>query len=255
MLNETQFSEEFAKLLIKKFESLQIYSIKGLEVLTKYENSKKHKLLLDNCYSEYLSEPEEIQEIFEKYLQLTDSLYKTKESFNLNGIFPVIKDDRFVEIGIAVNPNFEKNFIYKKYNDKLYIFFVENTETSISYLSQEDFEKLNIDFNELKRISIENLSNSMKIEKYGENGYFMLIADNNYESSLILLDIWNKENFDVKGEIVVGIPASNLLFVTGKNDFENIERLKKKINEINENGEHIVSKELFEYRNGKFETL
>ena len=80
----------------------------------------------------------------------------------------------------------------------------------------------------------------------------MLIADGNYESSLILLDIWNEENFEVNGEILIGIPSRDVLIVTGKDDYENIERLCNTINEINESGDHLVSKKMFEYNNGKF---
>ena len=255
MLNETEFSTEFAKRLIDKIEGLKIYSIKGLEIQTEYENSNEYKHFLNNCYSEYLREPNEIEEILEKYLNASDSLYKPNTTVNVSDILPVIKDERFIKSILEINPNFEKNHTYEKYNSELYIFYVEDTETNINYLTQEDFEKLNIEKSELKKIAIENLTNSIEIERHGENGYFMLLADGNYESSMILLDIWNKENFKVNGEIVVGIPSRDLLIITGKNDTENIKKLKQTINEINENGDHLVSEKLFEYKNGKFETL
>lgn len=255
MLNETEFSQEFAKRLIQKVDGLKIYSINGLEIQTEFENSNQYKHFLNNCYSEYLREPEDIDEILVKYLNSSDSLYKPNETLSINNILPVIKDKRFIESVIEINPDFEKNHTYEKYNDELFIFYVEDTETNINYLTQEDFGNLNIEQSELKKIAIENLSNSIEIVKHGENGYFMLLADGNFESSLILLDIWHKENFNVNGEIVVGIPSRDLLIVTGKNDSENIERLNKTIIEINENGDHLVSTKLFEHRNGKFETI
>lgn len=255
MLTETEFSQEFANRLIKKVEGLKIVSINKLEIQTEFENSNDYKHFLDNCYSEYIREPEEIEEIMEKYLNAADSLYKTKQTLSINDILPVIKDERFIQSIIEINPDFQKNHTYEKYNDKLYIFYVEDTETNINYLTQDDFKKLNIEQSQLKKIAIENLSNSIEIERHGENGYFMLLAGGNYESSLLLLDIWNKENFAVEGEIVIGIPSRDLLIITGKNDTENIERLKKTIIEINEDGDHLVSKSLFEYRNGKFESL
>lgn len=255
MLNETEFSKEFAKRLIEKVEGLKIHSIIGLEIQTEFENSNEYKHFLDNCYSEYLREPEEIEEIMEKYLNSSNSLYKPKSILNITDILPVIKDERFIQSIMEINPDFEKNHTYEKYNEKLFIFYVEDTETNINYLTQDDFKKLNIEKNQLKKIAIENLSNSIEIERHGENGYFMLLADGNYESSLILLDIWNKENFDVEGEIVIGIPSRDLLIITGKNDAENIERLKKTINEINQDGDHLVSNLLFEYSNGKFEAI
>lgn len=252
MLNENDFSEEFAKRLIKKVNGLKIYSINGLEIQTEFEDSNDYLHFLDNCYSEYLREPENIEEIFLKYLNASESLYKPNESVSINDILPVIKDERFIKSIKEIKPDFEKNHVYEKYNNELYIFYVEDTETNINYLSQENFAKLNIEREELQKIAIENLSNSVEIEKHGENGYFMLIADGNYESSLILLDIWNEENFEVNGEILIGIPSRDVLIVTGKDDYENIERLYNTINEINESGDHLVSKKIFEYNNGKF---
>ncbi|WP_396185802.1 DUF1444 family protein [Flavobacterium sp.] len=255
MLNENEFSTEFAKRLTEKVEGLKIFSINGLEIQTEFENSNEYKHFLNNCYSEYLREPESIEEVFEKYLNSSDSLYKPNGKINKSDILPVIKDERFIQSILEINPDFEKNHTYEKYNSELYIFYVEDTETNINYLTQEDFEKLNIEKSELKKIAVENLSNSIEIERHGENGYFMLLADGNYESSMILLDIWNEENFKVKGEIIVGIPSRDLLIITGKNDTENIAKLKQTINEINENGDHLVSKKMFEYKNGKFETI
>ncbi|WP_163401534.1 DUF1444 family protein [Flavobacterium fluviatile] len=255
MLNETEFSKKFAKRLIQEVEGLKIYSIDGLEIQTEFENSNEYRHLLYNCYAEYLREPDDIEEIFKKYLKTSDSLYRSNETFSLNYILPVIKDKRFIQSIIEINPDFEKNHIYEKYNEELFIFYVEDTETNINYLTQEDFKKLNIKQKELKTIAIKNLSESIEIEKHGENGYYVLLADGNYESSLILLDIWYKENFDVKGEIVVGIPARDLIFITGTNDTEHIAKLNKTISEINETGDHLVSTKLFEYRNEKFETI
>jgi uncharacterized protein YtpQ (UPF0354 family) len=255
MLNEIEFSTEFAKRLTEKVEGLKIFSINGLEIQTEFENSNEYKHFLNNCYSEYLREPESIEEVFDKYLNSTHSLYKPNGTINISDILPVIKDERFIQSIFQINPNFEKNHTFEKYNSELYIFYVEDTETNINYLTQEDFEKLNVEKSELRRIAIENLSNSIEIERHGENGYYMLLADGNYESSLILLDIWYEENFKVNGEIVIGIPSRDLLIVTGKNDTVNIEKLKQTINEINENGDHLVSEKMFEYKNGKFETI
>jgi uncharacterized protein YtpQ (UPF0354 family) len=255
MLNETEFSQEFAKRLIQKVEGLKIHSINGLEIQTEFENSNEYKHFLDNCYSEYLREPKDIEEVLIKYLNSSDSLYKPNETLSINNILPVIKDKRFINSIIEINPDFEKNHIYEKYNEELFIFYVEDTETNINYLTQDDFKTLNIEQNELKKIAVKNLSESIEIEKHGEDGYYVLLADGNYESSLILLDIWYKENFEVKGEIVIGIPARDLIFITGTNDIEHLEKLNKTISEIYETGDHLVSAKLFEYRNEKFETM
>lgn len=255
MYDEIEFSQEFAKRLIQKVEGLKVSEIKGLEIQTEFENSSEYRHFLDNCYAEYLRDPEDIEEIFKKYLEVSDSLYASDEKLMLNNILPVVKDKRFVGHLMELNENFEKNHLFEKYNDELYIFYVEDTEANINYLTQENFNTLNVEINELKKIAIENLSNLSEITKYGENGYYMLVTDGNYESSLILMDIWYKENFSVNGEMVIAIPSRDLIIITGKNDLDNLEKLRKTIEEVNQTGDHLVSKEIFEYKNGKFELI
>lgn len=255
MLTESEFSKEFANRLIQKVDGLRIFLINGLEIQTEFKGSTEYKHFLNNCYSEYCRDPDDIEEIFLKYLNATDSIYNINNDISINDILPVIKDGRFLQNLRDLDNNYEENNVFEKYNDELYIFYVEDTETNINYLSREDVESLNIDPIKLREIAIENLLNSIEIEKHGEDGYYMLVVDGNYESSLILLDIWNEENFEVDGEIIIGIPARDLLLITGKNDFENLSRMKITINEINNEGDHLVSTQLFEYKNGKFECL
>ena len=255
MLTESEFSNEFASRLTQKVDGLKIFSINGLEIQTEFEGSTEYRHFLNNCYSEYRRNHNDIEEIFLKYLNATDSIYNINNDININDILPVIKDGRFLQNLRELDNNFKENNVFEKYNEELYIFYVEDTETNINYLSREDVESLNIDPNKLREIAIENLLNSIEIEKHGEDGYYMLVVDGNYESSLILLDIWHEENFEVSGEIIIGIPARDLLLITGKNDTENLERLKSTIKEISEEGDHLVSEKLFEYRNGKFEVI
>ena len=108
MLNETEFSQEFAKRLIQEVEGLKIYSINGLEIQTEFENSNEYRHFLYNCYAEYIREPEDIEEILKKHLKTSDSLYRPNEVLSLDNILPVIKDKRFIQSIIDINPDFEK---------------------------------------------------------------------------------------------------------------------------------------------------
>ncbi len=105
----------------------------------------------------------------------------------------------------------------------------------------------------MNEIAIENLGElATEIKRQGENGEYMLTMGGDFESSLILLDIWNNENFPVDGEIIIGVPARDIILVTGSNDTENIKEIKSKIKSINESGDHIVSDKLFIYDGVKF---
>ena len=256
LLSELLFAEFFASRLVHKVAGLKIAKIEGLEIQTEYDVNSDFKHFLDNAYKEYLGETEELEEIITRYLNTSNSLYfKSDENININDILPVIKDYRFVAHLKEINPDFEQHIIFEKYNEELFIFYVEDSETNISYLNKEDLATLNISFTDLKSKAIENLENSINIERHGEEDYFMLTIDGNYETSLILLDIWSKDNFPVKGNLIIGIPARDVILITGSEDEENLLLIRERINHIFQTGDHLVSDKIFEFVNRKFEIL
>lgn len=253
-LTELEFSEKFFAELKKKVKGIELVLINGLEITTKLKDSDNYRHFLDNSYAEYKNDPKDLINVIEKYTFGSKELYLPEQPVKLEKIVPVIKDKRYLIETSKIVENFENTHVYEKYNSELYIFYAEDKESSISYLTKERIEQLNIGIETLKQKSIENLNSVVsKMESHGENGYFMLTSGGDYESSLLLFDIWNKENFPVDGELIIGIPARDILLITGTNDLENIEKLKNTIEEINENGDHLVSDKIFIFKNGKFE--
>lgn len=254
LLSEMEFAEKFAKQLIKKVKGLKNISIVELEVKSDF-NGVEHQHFLNNAYSEYINDPKFIKEIIEKYVNGTSAIFLPKKLLDAERILPVIKDRRFIKSLEEINANFEENHIYKFYNEELIVFYVEDRENSIHYITKDDLEQINFPFEDLKQKAIENLSNNFEMKRHGENGYFMLTAGGNYESSLILLNIWNHENFLVDGNIVIGIPSRDVLLITGSKDSVNLHRLYDSVQDINETGDHIVSDKIFEFKDGTFEVL
>lgn len=254
LLTETEFTLKFTNKLSKNLSGLKIISVSELDVKSEY-NGVEHHFFLNNAYSEYLMDPKSIKETIEKYLKSAFETCQPKEAVNINKIFPIIKDKRFLNNLREITSEFEKKHIYEFYNDELVIFYAEDKEHSIQYISKEDLDGVNFSLERLKEKAVENLESSLKIERHGEDGLYMITAGGNYESSLILLSIWDKENFPVNGDFVVGVPARDILYITGNRDSKNLHRLYDFVQKMNETGDHLVSDKIFELRNGKFEIL
>ena len=214
-----------------------------------------HKHLLYNSYNEYVSTPENFDTILNRYTKASISSYSEKEEqIDLDQIIPIIKDKRFILNGMLFMDNFYENHLYEKYNSDLYIFYALDTENSFSYLKRNHLKELNVNLKQLRNLAIDNLYQLIKNISYDtDNGIHQLLADGNLESSLILLDIWNKINFNIKEDIIIGIPTRDLLFVTDSQDLNSIQRLKQRIKELNEKSNYLVSEELFIFKNGQFE--
>lgn len=250
-ISPKEFSIKFSKLLKSKVDKLEIITIDDYEISTKI-GEKEHTHFMNNAYSEYLREPKELKEVLNRYIAATTSLYEKEKPTVLENIVPVIKDIRYVAELERLNSDFRNKHVFEQYNENLYVFYAEDNELNIKYLTQENFTDLEISFDNLKELAIENLKRIITIERHGENGYFMLTAGGNYESSLILLDIWTKENFDVTGNIIIGIPSRDLLLITGSNDTENLKRIIETVAKINTEGDHLVSEKIFEYIDNRF---
>ncbi|MCB9278070.1 MAG: DUF1444 family protein [Lewinellaceae bacterium] len=250
---ELQFTRLYFKKLKKKIQGLALVSLKELEIKTKFKgNDLTH--YLNNAYAEYVREKYDKNEIIDRYIRAALTLYQPKPEYSHDRIVPNIRDRRYLEELRRIRQNKEIEYVYEEYNDELYIFYAQDTEHSISYLVKDNIEEYSIETAGLKERAIKNLLNILpNIESQGENGYFMLTAGGNYEASLILVEsIWTPENFNIKGEIVIGVPARDLVLITGSEDKEGLERLKSTVFEVNQTGNHLVSDKLYIYQNGKF---
>ncbi|RXM47325.1 hypothetical protein BOW55_11985, partial [Flavobacterium sp. YO12] len=101
-------------------------------------------------------------------------MFLPKKLLDIERILPVIKDRRFVKSLEDINADFEENHIYEFYNDELIVFYVEDRENSIHYISKDDLEEINFPIENLNEKAVENLSNNFEKKRHGENGYFML---------------------------------------------------------------------------------
>lgn len=254
IISVNEFSQKFAKQLTRKVKGITIVSIIEFEIKTEF-NGGNYRHFLDNCYSEYANNSKKITEIIERYVESASLMYLPETKVKAERIFPIIKDKRFLQGLQEMNIHYEKSHIYETYNDELFIFYAEDRENSIHYISENDLKEINFPIENLKEKAIENLLTNLEMKRHGENGYFMITVGGNYESSLILLNIWGQGNFPVNGNFVIGIPARDILFITGSKDSENLHRLYDSIQKITETGDHLVSDKIFELRDGKFEVL
>ena len=84
----------------------------------------------------------------------------------------------------------------------------------------------------------------------------MVTAGGTYEASLLLLDeIWIPNAIAVQGDVVVGIPARDLLLVTGSQTPGGVDKLRQVVNATAQDANYKLTNTLFVRRNGRFEVL
>ncbi len=260
-LSKKQFTKEYYKKAIELNPDIE-YKIVGELHLVSTIDSNDFQHFLDNAYSEYKLEPSDLDSVIVKYINASEDLYNPSDKIDINRIVPVIKDKNYIadiEKSLSEKGGFKSNtdLVYENYNDELIVVFAEDQETSIKYFSNEDFIKTGFQRDSLLTKSIKNLNQILpEIQSVGDSGLYGIIAGGDYEASLILFEsIWNKDNFDVKGDIVIAIPTRDLLFVTGSSDTKGLENVRENVKESYERGSYFLTTELFIWTGKKFEVF
>jgi uncharacterized protein YtpQ (UPF0354 family) len=126
----------------------------------------------------------------------------------------------------------------------LYVLYAIDTPSSIKYMPKEDIAKLGVKEDELKKLSMENLMKAIpSVQIKGDpSKVAMIVADGTYEASFLLYDaLWTKDNFPVKGDIVVYVPSRDAVFVTGTDDAEGLNVVRSIVYDPANQWPHIVS--------------
>jgi len=229
ILSKKEFSERYREAVSKMHPDARFEMIGDLELKIILPEGKEQTSFLNNAYADYSNNPSEIDSVLHTYAEsLSLSKKLEEETFSNEQIFPVIKDFRYIE---QVNYMFEKSgskgLVYEKLNDVLYILYAFDTPKSIRFMAENDLVSTDLNKSELLEVSKNNLQKNIpNLRLEGDpSSLSMLVADGTYESSFLLFDnLWTKEQFPVKGNIVVYVPSRDLVLITGSEDKENLLR-------------------------------
>ena len=111
-------------------------------------------------------------------------------------------------------------------------------------MPKEDIANLGVEPTELRELSLSNLMNTVEsLQIKGDPSTIsMLVADGIYEASFLIYDaLWSKENFPVKGDIVVYVPSRDIVIITGSEDVESLETVREIVHNPDNHWPHPVS--------------
>jgi len=258
LLTPTEFSKVYQDSLSGQIPGLKFKQVDE-RTFTTQKDSLTIQVSIDNAYTQYRSQPDSLGPIVHTYAaSAIETISAKPSSYDPGSLIPMIKPVSYLDdlklMAIQMGAKEQPKYVYEKYNEDLIVVYGLNTEKNIEYLTDEEFKKLNLPQDSLRPIAIRNLARILPdIKQNGGDGRFMITAGGNFEACLILIDwIWNKQRMPVKGDYVVGIPARDMLLITGSKDKANLAGLRKMIKETYEGGDHTISDKLFRLDGKKF---
>jgi len=138
----------------------------------------------------------------------------------------------------------------------VHIVYLIDFDSYFTYINQGQLIKWNITKDSLVKTALVNLDNlaTGRAQFYGDSTYAMITLNGNVEASLVLSDRFWPYISDItkSNDLIVGIPARDVLLVTHLNCIDGLEKLKQGVLKTYEQGDHVITKWTFRRENGKW---
>ena len=235
-LDQNEFTNHFLKQAKATLKDTEFSYVRPLQIYSKNVNGFELNVFLDNSYAQYVSSPNNLQQITNSHLESIKSSQELLANGNGKSIFAVIKSNSYLT---AVQKQLQQAglgdkdipFVYRKLNDDLLVFYVFDATNGVRMITKKDLSGIGVDEKSIDQIALSNLSKHFEnkkpqIKRLGnfENAKIYTVAiDQFYESSSLLIkQYWTSKNFDVQGDIVTFVPSRDLVIVTGSQDKEGL---------------------------------
>ena len=235
VMSEKEFTAAFVKQATAEIKDAQIRIVEPLRFTVKYKDGAVATAFLGNAYAQYTSSPETLPDIFGSQIASLKAQAQTLGPQPNSSIFAVIKPADYIA---TMNQQLKQAkagdahpIVTEPINEDLFAVYVFDTEESMRLVMKSDLAERKLEEKELRAIAVKNLSgyfdakkvSIVRVEDVGDAKIFLVALDENYEASILLLDqYWNRKSFDVTGELVVFVPARNVVIVTGSEDKEGL---------------------------------
>jgi uncharacterized protein YtpQ (UPF0354 family) len=256
-LTAEEFTQLYAKVAAADSKVAQVKVTGPLEILITLADGSQLKSSLGNTWAEAAKNPDGRADICRFYLKSVLAIAKREQGVvgaaETNSVVPTIKDDSFLQ-------QFPKDasghgMVSEQFVADLHIVYATDRDGIIAFLMEGDRKRFNLGFPELRNLAMANLKRVLHpIKRLGESPLFAFTTDDGYCSSLLLLDdLWKTQTNSVQGDIVVAVPARDILLFTGSSSTNGIKEIREKVEQIRKDGSHLVSATLLIRKNGHWE--
>ena len=249
-----RYTAEVARGLAAKMPASKVEVVGELELSIKETNGRERRLNLRNLYGDYKNNPATLDAIVDSYYTALNKPASGGAAFDHARIVPVIKDRAWLaghERGLKAR-GMNAQFLSEDYNDELVILYAMDEEKRTRYLMAN--EEIGVARKDLRKLAVENLDRllpSVQLQQAGDVA--MMTANGDYEASLLLFDhIWRGGRIKMNGDIVVAIPAKDVLMITGSKSRKGIAAVRELAAKYKAGSRYDITDTLFVYRDGRF---
>lgn len=126
----------------------------------------------------------------------------------------------------------------------LVLWYAFEEDLCFKILAQRDLRRLALDKQLLHDIALKNLRRTIPPPDLQEisTGVFLVTCGGNFEATTLLLEeVWERASTMVQGDLVVAVPASDIVILTGTENREGLAFMRSKASDILETGRHVLT--------------
>src|SRR5262245_45851977 len=127
----------------------------------------------------------------------------------------------------------------------LVLFYAFDQPTCFTMVAQRDLTRLALNKHGLHDVALANLRRTIPQPELHEisTRVFMLACGGNFEATTLLLDeIWQQVSRMVQGDLVVAVPARDIVIFTGTENREGLAFMRVKVSQVLETGDHTLTR-------------
>jgi uncharacterized protein YtpQ (UPF0354 family) len=119
----------------------------------------------------------------------------------------------------------------------------------------EDIQRFGMSRRELRQRAAANLDQLLDSVRIHGQPPALMLSFEGLESSLVLADpFWDSLEGNVPGELVIGVPARDVVIITGSRSRSGLEKAKRAVDRVfYAGGEHLLWRDLLVRREGQWE--
>jgi uncharacterized protein YtpQ (UPF0354 family) len=250
-----EFTAQFVRALQAAMPSAKIRIVRDLQLDVERPDGSAATVSLANNYKDFTTDPKWFDAVIKAYATALAKPLNAKlaTGVDMTRIVPVIKDRSWLaELQGRFKQKGASQPLFEDFAGELVVVYAEDTDKATRYLNSSEIE--GFEPGRLRALAVENLMRLMpRIEmRQLAEGAYMITSHADYGASLILADsIWSGDQVKVNGDIVVAVPAKDVILATGSRDRKNLKSIRQLTHDLAKGNGGLIET-LFVYRKGRF---
>ncbi len=205
----------------------EVETLGSLRLAIRQGEDYETEISLENLMAVLSDAPEERPQQVEAFLRgLFSSPVEEITPELLTAVLPVVRDQTFLD-NVQRVESADDPVLAQPYVGDLFVFYVLDRPEAMQFLKVADLELLRVDEAGMEAQALANLEALLpQLERQSQGAITRISLDGFYEASLILLDgLWPELEASLEGNLVVAVPARDLLAFADGADREAVRAL------------------------------